>query len=194
MVRIILITGFGPFSTYKRNPSGEIAELLDGTYFKGEEVRGLKLEVKHSEIRAKYLKEIERDYSLIINTGLAPGARSVNVEKVALNWQSDTRDEEGISPSPGRIVEEGPDAIFSRINVEETVHSLRSAGIPSEISYFAGTFLCNKIFFHTLYFTKSAAGFIHFPLTPEASVDGKFPTMEIEHMIKAVETAILKNL
>ena len=129
-----------------------------------------------------------------MNTGLAPGATSIKIEKIAINWQTDVKDEEGISPSPGRIVEDGPDAIFSRIDVEGAVHSLRSAGIPSDISYFAGTYLCNKIFFYSLYFTKSRAGFLHFPMTPEESVDGKNPTMDIERMIKAVELVIQKNI
>ncbi|MEM0127949.1 MAG: hypothetical protein QXO03_02530, partial [Thermoplasmatales archaeon] len=167
-----MITGFTPFSVYKKNPSGEIAELLDGSYFKGEEVRGIKLEVKNSEIRGRYLKELEVKYSLIVNTGLAPASKSISVEKVALNWQTDIKDEEGIAPSTGRIEEAGPDAIFARIDVERLVHSLRSSGIPSEISYFAGTFLCNKIFFTTLRRTSAPAGFIHFPLTPDSSIDG----------------------
>ncbi|MEM0073314.1 MAG: hypothetical protein QW078_03110 [Thermoplasmatales archaeon] len=192
MVRIILITGFAPYSNFKRNPSGEIAELLDGTYIKGEELKGIKLEVKNSEIEGKYLDQLKEKYSLIVNTGLAPSNRSISLEKIAINWQTDIKDEEGISPSTGKIDEKAPDAIFARMDVEKIIHSLRSAGIPSEISYFAGTFLCNKIFFMTLYKTDYPAGFIHLPLTPDASLDGKYPTMDMELMIKAVEIVIQK--
>ena len=190
MVRIILVTGFKPYSGFKRNPSGEIAELLDGSYFRGREVKGISLEVKHSVIEVDYLKELKKGYEAIINTGLAPGSNAVRLEKIAINWQGNTKDEDGESKEPGNILDKAPDGLFSRLPVEKIVHSLRSAKIPSEVSYSAGTFICNKIFFYSLHYTKARAGFIHFPLESESSIDGKYPTMSIDSMIKSVEIAI----
>ncbi|MCL4450792.1 MAG: pyroglutamyl-peptidase I [Candidatus Thermoplasmatota archaeon] len=194
MVPIILITGFKPYSVFKRNPSGEIAELLNGSYFKGMEVVGLSLDVKHSVIEEGFKKELEKGYDIIISTGLSPGRNVIGIEKIAVNWQGDCRDEEGSTPKPGKIIEEAPDGIFSRLPVEDIVHSLRSSKIPSEISFTAGTFLCNKIFFYSLYYSSAKAGFIHFPVDSESSVDGRYPTMAIDFMIKSVEIAIQKTI
>ncbi|MGC8562041.1 MAG: hypothetical protein ACP5UZ_05610 [Thermoplasmata archaeon] len=194
MVPIILVTGFKPYSIFKRNPSGEIAELLNGSYFKGIEVVGLALEVKHSEIEKRFRQELERGYDIIINTGLSPGRSVIGIEKIAVNWQGDSKDEEGKLSKPGRIIEEAPDGMFSRLPVEDILHSLRSSKIPSEISFSAGTFLCNKIFFYSLYYSSARAGFIHFPVDSESSLDGKYPTMIIDFMIKSVEMAIQKTI
>ena len=59
-----------------------------------------------------------------MNTGLAPSNRSISLEKIAINWQTDIKDEEGISPSTGKIDEKAPDAIFARMDVEKIIHSL----------------------------------------------------------------------
>jgi pyroglutamyl-peptidase len=194
VVSIILVTGFKPYSKFRKNPSGEIAELLNGSYFRGHEVKGVSLEVKHSVIEVDYLKELKKEYEIIINTGLSPGRNAIGVEKIALNWQGDSKDENGISKEPSKIVNKAPDGIFSRLQVEKIVHSLRSAKIPAEVSYSAGTFICNKIFFYSLYYSRARAGFIHFPLESESSVDGKYPTMAIESMIKSVEIAIQQTM
>ncbi len=191
---MILLTGFKPFSTFKKNPSGEIAKLLDGSYFKGEEVRGIEIEVTHEAIR-NYIEEIGRnEYSLIINTGLAAGRSYISVEVIAVNWQSSEKDENDFAPADGKIVENGPDGIFSSIPFLEVLHSLRSAKIPSKLSFTAGTFLCNKIFYSSLYYSKAKVGFIHLPATDDISVAGEYPILEIEKMIKSVELTIQKTI
>jgi pyroglutamyl-peptidase len=194
VVPIILVTGFKQYSNFKRNPSGEIAELLDGSYFRGKEVVGMALEAKHSVLEKEYLREVKKGYEVIVNTGLSPGRRVIGVEKVAVNWQSDEKDEDGVSSKAGSILREGPDGLFSRLPVEDILHSLRSAKIPSEISFSAGIFLSNKIFFLSLYYSKGKAGFVNFPAEAESSLDGKYPTMNIESMIKSLEITIQKTI
>ncbi len=154
----------------------------------------MNLEVKHSDLDKEYLEEIKKDYDAIINTGISPGRNAISVEKIALNWQDDMKDEDGLSARVGRIVKDAPDGLFSRLQTEEILHSLRSAKIPSELSFLAGTFVCNKIFYYSLYYTKAKAGFIHFPLDSESSFDGRYPTMSIDNMIKSIEMVIQKTI
>ena len=104
------------------------------------------------------------------------------------------KDEDGLSARVGRIVKDAPDGLFSRLQTDEILHSLRSAKIPSELSFSAGTFVCNKIFYYSLYYTKAKAGFIHFPLDSESSLDGRYPTMSIDNMIKSIEMVIQKTI
>ncbi len=194
MVPIILVTGYKPYSKFKRNASGEIAELLHGSYFKGREVTGISFEVKHSVIEKQYAQELKKGYEIIINTGISPGRSVIGIEKVAVNWQGDAKDEDGMSPRVGKIVKDAPDALFSRLPTEELLHSLRSAKIPSEVSFSAGTSWCNKIFFFSLYYSTAKAGLIHFPLDSESSLDGKYPSMIIDSIIKSIEIAIQKTI
>ncbi len=190
---MILLTGFKPFSSFKKNPSGEIAKLLDGAYFKGEEVRGIELGVTHRELD-DYVKMLNENYSLILNTGLAAGRSYISVEVIAVNWQGSEMDEEKFSAKEGKIIENGPDGIFARIPFKEIVHTLRSDRIPSKLSFTAGTFLCNKIFYLSLLNSSSKAGFLHFPATDEISINGEYPSMNIEKMIKSVELTIEKTI
>ncbi len=192
MVPVILLTGFRPYSIFKRNPSGEIAELLNGSYFKGNEVVGISLDMKHSIIRREYAEELKKKHDIIINLGIVPGLNAVSLEKIALNWQDGSKDEEGISATVGRIVKKGPDGLFSRIPVEGILHTLRSSKIPSQISFSTGATLCNKILYYSLFYSEAKAGLINFPLERGSSLDGKYPTMEIDLMIKSVEISIQK--
>lgn len=191
---MILITGFKPFSIFKKNPSGEVAALLDGMYFKGQETRGIELDVTHKAVNGEYLKILEDKYSLIINTGLAAGRNYISVEVIAVNWQSAEKDESNFSPEEGKIVNNGPDGIFSRIPVKDVLHSIRSEKIPSRLSFSAGVYLCNKIFYYSLYYSDALAGFLHFPATAEISLSGEYPSMEIEKMIRAVELTIERSI
>ncbi len=194
MVSIILVTGFKPYSTFKRNTSGEIAELLNGSYFKGKEVVGTTLEMGHSAIDRVYREEIGKDYEAIINLCLSPGRTSVGIGKLAINWQAGGGDEDGPATKVGKIIENGPDALFSRIPAEETVHSLRSSRIPAEVSYSCGASLCNKIFFYSLYLSKARAGLVLLPVDSDSSLDGKYPTMAIDSLIKSAEIVIQKAI
>ncbi len=194
MVSIILVTGYKPYSKFKRNSSGEIAELLDGSYFKGREVVGIAYDFKHSEIEKRYLQELKKGYEIIINTGMSPGSSSIGIGKVAINWQDPMKDEDGTSATQGRIVDKAPDGMFSRLPVAQILQAFRSSKLPSHVSYGASTSLNNKTFFYSLYFSKAKAGLIQFPIDSESSLDGKYPTMLIDNMIKSVEIAIQKTI
>jgi pyroglutamyl-peptidase len=53
---------------------------------------------------------------------------------------------------------------------------LRQRGIPAQVSYHAGTYLCNAMLYWTHYFAerdglRTRAAFIHVPLDPSQVVD-----------------------
>lgn len=188
------MTGFKPYSVFKRNPSGEIAQLLDGSYFKGNEVVGLSLDVSHSYLRTQYPEVLKNGYDVIINTSLSPGNSSIDIVRVAVNWQDEISDVDGVSPKSGKIVSRGPEGIISRLPIDDIIHALRSARIPSKISLDSGSFISNKIFYYSLYLTKVRTGLIQLPMDSESSLDGKFPTMNIDNMIRSVEVSIQKTI
>lgn len=153
----------------------------------------MNLKMTRKEIYSSYLNEIMKEYDCIINTSIFPGRTSVSLEKIAVNWSEDSVDGEyGVLGNGRKIAEKGPDTILSRIPLEEILHSLRSIKIPSQISLSAGTSFQNEIFYLSLYHSKSKAGLINFPLETSSALQGEYPSMTIDLMIRSVEAVIQK--
>ena len=191
----VLLTGYEPFGGHKKNPTMDIVSALSGKEIKGAMVYGkiLPVSVKRAgpEIE-KALSDIEPD--IVISLGLAPSYTSITVERVALNI-IDARipDNDGAQPVDVPIVEGAP--------LREIVTELKERGIPTVISYSAGTYLCNYAMYRVLHYASihgypKSAGFIHVPYTPDQVVNRYFmigknaPSMHLDMEIEAVKIAI----
>ncbi|MCA9215155.1 MAG: hypothetical protein KDB27_18935, partial [Planctomycetales bacterium] len=69
------------------------------------------------------------------------------------------------------LVKDGPDSIISTLPMDRFATTLRTAGIPSLVSFDAGTYLCNAIFYMSSHITqtngmRTQSGFVHLPLVP----------------------------
>jgi pyroglutamyl-peptidase len=67
------------------------------------------------------------------------------------------------------LVEGGPEAFRSGLPLGGWAVRLRESGIPAEISYHAGTYLCNATLYFSSYIAerlalKTKAAFVHLPL------------------------------
>ena len=63
---------------------------------------------------------------------------------------------------------------------------MQAKGIPASLSYSAGTFVCNHLFYgvqHYLLGSGVRHGFIHIPLLPEQATDGSQPSMALENLL-----------
>ena len=197
---MILVTGFKPWGKFRTNPSGIIAKNLDGLRLGSEAMMGVELDVSYRRVR-KTLPRLIEDLSpkLVINLGLAPGTPGIRVERVAINIVDAGKDVDGVELRDTEIVQGGPAAYFSTLPTRKIVEALRGDGIPSHLSYTAGTFLCNYTMYLSLHTVKTLgvdakAGFLHVPLTPEMAVDGKAPSMPLGMIEKAVKIAIETSL
>lgn len=142
----MLVTGFTPFGGEQINPSWEAARRLPNR------IGGAEL-IKHeipTEFDAsgaalhKLLTELRPDAVLCV--GQYGGANCIRVERVAINLR-DARiaDNAGKQPTDEPVVAGGPDAYFATIPTREIVDALRERGIPAQLSYSAGTFVCNNL-------------------------------------------------
>ncbi len=169
----VLCTGYEPFGDHDVNPSGEVAEALDGRTVAGHEGVGRVLHVAFGAAEDRMADLIdEHDPAAVVATGLAAGRSAVCVERVAINV-ADTvgvPDNDGNDPVDERLDPTGPDARRSTLPVRETVEACLAAGVPARVSNSAGTHLCNGILYRTLALlegTDTPAGFLHLPATPE---------------------------
>lgn len=192
MSKKLLITGFEPFGGETINPSWEAVKLLPdiiGNF----ELYKLQIPVvfgKAADMVCKTADSIGAHAVLCV--GQAGGRASVTPEKVAINLRSGT-DNEGNSYEDADIISGAPAAYFSTLPVRKMAKSIQEAGIPSAVSYTAGTYVCNDTLYTLLhsYSGKDVpVGFIHIPYIPE---QGKcnMPNLPLCDIASALIEAIL---
>jgi pyroglutamyl-peptidase len=134
----------------------------------------------------------------VICLGQAEGRTAITPEKVAINLD-DARlaDNEGVLRSDVKILDKGPDAYFSTLPVKEMVEAIKAQGIPSSVSFSAGAFLCNHVFYvaqNKFAGTNVRSGFVHVPLMDSQAPEFPgLPTMPLDQMVTAVK-AILNTV
>ncbi len=175
----ILLTGFEPFGGDTLNPSGQVALSLDGTQVGDYKITGKILPVEWittKKVMESVIDEVEP--VIVISLGLSSGRPELNVEKVAVNYTSNMKDNKGIVSPTLNITGDGPDAYFATVPAEEMVEAIRSKGVPARLSLSAGAYLCNYTFYTASdYIARQGkrdevpVGFIHIPPTPEMAVD-----------------------
>jgi len=143
----ILVTGFEPWGKHRVNPSGELASEVGGHLLPvdfDDAARELKLLIRKHRPRA------------VVMLGLAAGRKRINLELVALNVEF----ERG---RWRRIRKGGSLALMSRLPVERLLAGLRKARVPVTLSFHAGTYVCNRVFYEALSATTVPCGFVHLP-------------------------------
>ncbi len=169
MIRV-LVTGFEEFGDEPINPSRILVTKLDGQVLGRAQIYGFVLPVSYSRVRriTKYLLE-NIDPDVVLSFGLSLQRTVVSVERIALNYAySRIPDNDGVVLNHVKIIDNGPIALESTINVFKTTELFLENGVPAIVSYHAGTFLCNYVFYLMLYYSINSerkVGFIHIPYT-----------------------------
>ena len=188
----VLITGFEPFGKDTINPSYEAVSRLPDTINNAEIIK-IKLPVVFNEASNILCEEIDiLNPDIVICVGLAGGRTCITPEMIAINLM-DARipDNKGNQPMFKKIKDNGPDGIFTTLPVNKIVESIKEANIPAEISFSAGTYVCNELMYSLLYKVKGtsvSAGFIHVPYVKGMTDDE--PEMELEKIVDALYICI----
>ena len=213
LTKVILLTGYEPWDKFPYNPSGVIAQALDGREVgQGYVIRGAVMPVDcvaMPEALAKLWEQYRPAY--VVGLGLAFGDSGLRLERLGHNWVAIYTPDNGGHTRPGEpIIEGAPAAYFSPLPVASMVAALLEEGIPAYPSDHAGTHLCNEMLYVSLHRASAMqqnrphCGFIHLPATPELAVQvalseprGKpGPSMSLDLMQRGVELAlnyIVKN-
>ncbi len=194
----ILITGFNPFGGETVNPAYEAVKLMPDTVA-GAQI--IKLEVptefrKAGEVMEAAMQANQPD--VVICIGQAGGRSAITPEKVAINLM-DGRipDNAGFQPVDETIHEDGETAYFTSLPVKAMVAKIQEAGIPSALSYTAGSYVCNYLMYELLYlidkkYPNVRGGFIHVPYAMEQVVNKPLGTasMDLHQIARALEKAV----
>jgi len=194
----VLLTGFEPFGGDERNPSQMICEALSEHTIERCEVHTRILPVSFSKaplLLRQGLDDIRPDIALSL--GYSAKAACFVLERVALNLE-DARiaDNDKYQPEDARIDPENVPAMETTLPVRMIEAHLKNRGIPSQISYTAGTFVCNAVFYRLLSEGQRRgyprrAGFIHVPALPEMAIGKRDQSfLPLEYMVNGIREVI----
>lgn len=194
----ILVTGFDPFGGQAINPAFEAVKLLPDN-IGGAEIVKVEIPTVFGKCAEKVEQAIiEHSPDCVLCVGQAGGRSSITVEKVAINY-CDARiaDNDGNQPLDCRIKEDGDTAYFATLPVKAMIENCRKNGIPANLSFTAGTYVCNDVMYRLLYMTSKKynhikGGFIHVPFAVQQVTgygDG-MASWEISTIAKGLKYAI----
>ena len=194
-VKTILLTGFEPFGGEAINPSWEVARALHGEMIGGARVEALQLPCVFGE-SIQVLGETmrQRQPGLVLALGQATGRSALSLERVAINLiDARIADNAGRQPIDEPVIAGAPAAHFTKLPVKAMVAGLRAAGYPAELSFTAGSFVCNEVFFGLMQLLSGKAirgGFMHLPCLPEQAAHKPAPSMALVTMVGGVRLAL----
>ncbi|MGW7532844.1 pyroglutamyl-peptidase I [Amycolatopsis sp. NPDC054798] len=185
----VLLTGFAPFAGAATNPSWQAASLAAARRTDTVAVE-LPCEFDASLPALRAAISAHRP-ELVVCAGLAGGREHVTPERVAINL-IDARipDNAGAQPIDVPVVAGGPSAYFTTLPVKAAVAAIESAGLPAAVSYTAGTYVCNQVFYGLMHliateFPGLRGGFVHVPEEARLPLDSTARALEI-----VVDTAL----
>ncbi len=198
----VLLAGFEPFGGERVNPALEVVRALAGRSIGGHAVVSVALPVTFAAAGTVLVQAIAREQpTLVLALGQAGGRACISIERVAINLV-DARipDNAGSQPIDTAVIAGAPAAYFASVPVKAMRAALQEAGIPAELSFSAGSYVCNAVFFalmHALTTTcpHTRGGFIHIPWLPlQAAAHGGAPSMALDTVVNGMAVAIAAAL
>ena len=192
----VLLTGFEPFGGASFNPSGAVVEKIAELGIVDVEIVTAVLPVEFKKSATILIDLITTHKpSVVISLGQAEGRDFIGPEKVAINLaEGRIADNAGVKLENEPINTGAADGYFSTLPIHEIVDAITSLGINAKVSYSAGTFICNEVFYAAQSFLQGSnviSGFIHLPLaTNQAAEFPGLPTMPLADQVAAIKTAI----
>lgn len=187
----LLITGFEPFGGENINPSWEAVRMLPSK-IGGYSLIKLLIPVEFGKAADMVIEAADESCpDLILCIGQAGGRSAITPELVGINLRhASIPDNSGYQPKDEPIIKGGDDAYFSTVPVRKLTEAIKASGVPSDVSYSAGAYVCNDVLYTLLHHfkdSKTKVGFIHIPYSKEQN---KEPDMHLDDIIKGLIVAI----
>ena len=190
----LLLTGFEKFLSFPTNPSEEIAKRLKGRKIGKYQCDSVILPVDFEESASVLSDTLKRgSYDLVLSLGLAYSREVISLERVALNLIDDgaRKDNKGRIIEDEQILSEGSNAYFTNLPLKKIHFALKEAGLKSELSLSAGSYVCNLVMYRLLHFQmnfapRMKAGFIHIPPDSSLKRESKWTLDQLEEGIHVV--------
>jgi pyroglutamyl-peptidase len=165
----LLITGFGPFPGFAKNPSAWLVEALADRQGGREftlETRVLDTEWDNVALIPRLFETLQPH--AMIHFGVSAGARAFHVERSAHNRTAKARDGRGAMAKDRTIRAGGSPRLDTEFPAAKLAAHLRKNGIAARTSRSAGAYLCNFLYYHSLEWAQQRQSvppvvFVHIP-------------------------------
>lgn len=194
----VLVTGFEPFGADSINASWEAVRLLPAR-IGNIDIVVERVPVAFGKSGGIVADLVERERpDAVLCIGVAAGRTQVTPEYVAINHRhARIADNDGAQPLNEPVVAGAPDAYFAVAPVYAMVQACCEQGIPAAVSYSAGTYCCNDLFYSVRHLAQQhhpdmLVDFIHVPQCPEqvAATGEVKPSMDPAMAARALEIMI----
>ncbi len=186
----ILLTAFEPYAQWSTNASWlALVEMLRVRPPSGTLVTR-RYPVDFRRMQSALYKDLAQGFDAVLHLGQAPGSAALRLEAIALNaGQAIAESGAGME----RLVPDGPEAYRTRMPLERWLGQLHQQQIPAQVSYHAGTYLCNAVMYLTHHWVAQSdrpipVGFVHLPLATQQVVplSAPEPSLPVETLASAL--------
>lgn len=179
----VLLTAFEPYEEWRENSSWltliELTRWFDG----GDDLVTRRYPVDFQAVKHRLAIDMQQDFDLILHLGQAPGASVIRLESFAVNMGSNHCE----------LVDGGPAAYKSSLPLTAWGEKLHDRGVPAQVSYHAGTYLCNATLYMSQHYAareglQTQSTFLHLPVAPSqvAARQKPMPSMSVPLMAAGV--------
>ncbi len=190
----ILLTAFDTYDQWQENSSWLALSEYLREHGAMPDVITRRYPVNLTEMKNRLENDLARGIAGVIHLGQRPGANNIQLEAICLNVA-------GLTHAAGRdfgsLIEGGPVAFRSDCPLGAWAEHLRRQQVPAEVSYHAGTYLCNAIMYLSHHWLQSRhlsipVAFVHLPLanTQSAALEMPERSMELSTMARGVGALI----
>ncbi len=161
----LLVTGFVSFAHHAVNPTQQIIEVLSAKTktvpaTTAAEIDWQILPVEYS--KARQIVQNLGAYDFHLALGLAADRQIPTLERFALNKQEATIADNAGVQAQGTPITTGALALEPKLDINTVITQARAAGHSLDVSYSAGLYVCNTVFYTALE-TSRDAYFLHLP-------------------------------
>lgn len=191
----VLITAFEPYDRWQANSSWLSVIELTKDRPAAPKITTRLYPVDFRATKAKLHEDLQANYDFALHLGQAPGASTVRLEAVGINVGGSSRQ---LPEDYQALAVDGPVAYQSSLPLARWASMIRRAGAPAQVSYHAGTYLCNA----TLYLShlyaqqgglKTRSCFVHLPLSTSQAISEREETPSLPTPMAALALRIILN-
>ncbi len=195
----VLLTAFAPFAHWEDNSSWLALQALTKNRPDHLHLVTRRYPVEYALARQQLERDLaDHPFDFAIHLGQSARASKIEIESIALNVAEYFADGRTYHKT---LCPDGPIAYQTQLPVVEFDQLLSEQSIPCRVSYHAGTFLCNAIYYWSHYLAAQSGSamlslFLHLPLAPEQSseVNTEFvgSPLDPEVTARAVRSILLR--
>jgi pyroglutamyl-peptidase len=191
----VLMTAFEPYDRWQANASWLTVVELTSELPSEPKVTTRLYPVDFRAAKTKLQEDLTANYDYALHLGQAPGSSQIRLEAFGLNIGGSGRQRpDEFHP----LVADGPAAYQSSLPLARWAGMIRRAGVPAEVSYYAGTYLCNATLYLSHFFAqemglKTRSCFIHLPLSTTQAISERTDTPSLPTSMAQLAVRMILN-